>query len=413
MESMGLINILGGAMPRIISLIMPPPTAVTSPRRTTPKMSTPLLIPVPDPEMANAMVPNGEYRFYTCAKDYSFIDKYAFDDEALLISGNGANVGYIHYYKGKFNAYQRTYVISDFVDNVFCLKYFLDYYLKKRIQEEVNSGNTPYIKKNTITDMLVDMPTKELEQQLIAEYLSDIDILIENLEKLIVKKKNIKLGTMQELLTGKKRLAGFTKEWEEKSLGELGVFTGGGVDKKLVTGQKSVTLLNFLDVYHKDFIYKKQLHHVVTASDAQIRKCTLKKGDVFFTPSSEMRTDLAMSAVVMEDCPGYVYSYHITRFRFNDEFDIKFKSYVFNSKYFLDQASLICEGSGKRYVVNLSKFKNLTIKYPTDIKEQSAISEILWDIDQEIQDLEQQLNKYKLLKQGMMEQLLTGKIRLV
>ena len=57
---------------------------------------------------ANAMIDNGKYRFYTCAKEYSLIDKYAFDTEALLISGNGAYVGYIHYYKGKFNAYQRT-----------------------------------------------------------------------------------------------------------------------------------------------------------------------------------------------------------------------------------------------------------------------------------------------------------------
>ena len=58
---------------------------------------------------ANAMKESGEYRFYTCAKDYCQIDTYAFDTEALLVSGNGANVGYIHYYKGEFNAYKRTY----------------------------------------------------------------------------------------------------------------------------------------------------------------------------------------------------------------------------------------------------------------------------------------------------------------
>ena len=54
---------------------------------------------------ANAMVPNGQYRFYTCAKDFSYIDSFAFDDEALLISGNGEYVGYIHYYKGKFKVH--------------------------------------------------------------------------------------------------------------------------------------------------------------------------------------------------------------------------------------------------------------------------------------------------------------------
>ncbi len=294
----------------------------------------------------------------------------------------------------------------DYLYYLFCLN-------KTYLLANAGITATPLISKKDFEDFEFLIEDDKSRQIIIAGCLSDVDELIENLEKLIEKKKNIKLGTMQELLTGKKRLPGFTKEWKENSLGELGVFTGGGVDKKIVAGQKTVTLLNFLDVYHKDFIYKNDLHHIVTASDTQIRKCTLKKGDVFFTPSSEMRTDLAMSAVVMEDCPGCVYSYHITRFRFNDDFDNKFKSYVFNAKYFLDQASLISEGSGKRYVVNLSKFKNLTIKYPTDIKEQSAISKILWDIDQEIQDLEKQLNKYKLLKQGMMEQLLTGKTRLV
>ena len=89
---------------------------------------------------ANAMIENGDYRFYTCAKDFYKIDKYAFDTEALLISGNGANVGYIHYYKGRFNAYQRTYVLDDFRENILYVKYFLDTYLEKRINLEKKEG---------------------------------------------------------------------------------------------------------------------------------------------------------------------------------------------------------------------------------------------------------------------------------
>ncbi len=74
---------------------------------------------------ANEMVHYGKYRFYTCAKEYYFIDKYAFDTEAILISGNGAYVGYVHYYKGKFNAYQRTYVLDNFSEHIIFVKYFL------------------------------------------------------------------------------------------------------------------------------------------------------------------------------------------------------------------------------------------------------------------------------------------------
>lgn len=155
---------------------------------------------------ANAMKKEGIYRFYTCAKNYFFIDKYAFDDEALLISGNGENVGYIHYFKGKFNAYQRTYVITGFFINVHFLKSYLDKYLPLRIEVEVNAGNTPYIKMSTLADMVVYYPSSTKEQESIAQKLSDMDFLIANLEQKLDKYKMIKNGMMQSLLTGKIRL---------------------------------------------------------------------------------------------------------------------------------------------------------------------------------------------------------------
>ena len=110
---------------------------------------------------ANAMIDNGKYRFYTCAKEYSFIDKYAFDTEALLISGNGAYVGYIHYYKGRFNAYQRTYVLDNFSQNIQFIKCYLDENLAKRINSEKKEGNTPYIVLSTLSDMVIKIPSKE------------------------------------------------------------------------------------------------------------------------------------------------------------------------------------------------------------------------------------------------------------
>lgn len=155
---------------------------------------------------ANAMKLDGEYRFYTCAKDFFFIDKYAFDDEALLISGNGENVGYVHYYKGKFNAYQRTYVLTGFSLNVHFIKKYLDKFLADRIEVEVNAGNTPYIRKGTLTEMDIFFPKEETEQAHIAEVLTDMDNEIQELEKQLEKYKKIKQGMMQVLLTGKIRL---------------------------------------------------------------------------------------------------------------------------------------------------------------------------------------------------------------
>lgn len=155
---------------------------------------------------ANAMTPNGIYRFYTCAKNYYFINNYAFDTEALLISGNGANVGYVHYYKGKFNAYQRTYVLSDFKIDVKLLKNILDFCLSERIKKEVNSGNTPYIKLDTIAEMKIFYPSDKNEQEEIANILTNMDEEIESLEQDLEKYKHIKQGMMEQLLTGKIRV---------------------------------------------------------------------------------------------------------------------------------------------------------------------------------------------------------------
>ena len=119
------------------------------------------------------------------------------------------------------------------------------------------------------------------EQTAIAEVLSDVDSLIDTLDKLIAKKKAIKQGAMQELLTGKRRLSGFSGRWEVKRLGEIGEITGSGVDKKIHSEETPVRLVNYLDVYHENFIYSKTLSHWVTAREDQIHRCSVKKGDVF------------------------------------------------------------------------------------------------------------------------------------
>ena len=147
---------------------------------------------------ANAMVENGKYRFYTCAKEYSFIDEYSFDTEALLISGNGAYVGYIHYYNGKFNAYQRTYVLDQFSQNIQFIKCYLDENLSRRIKSEKKEGNTPYIVLSTLSDMIIKVPSKENQKNIsnIINYHQRKILLEENkLQKL----QELKKGLMQKM----------------------------------------------------------------------------------------------------------------------------------------------------------------------------------------------------------------------
>ena len=148
---------------------------------------------------ANAMVENGQYRFYTCAKNHYQIDKYAFEGEALLVAGNGAHLGYIHHFIGKFNAYQRTYVLQKFEANVAFLRCLLDRYLPSRIQFEKKDGNTPYIVLSTLTEMPLVIPKDAAEQQRIADCLTTLDDLIAAQTQKHEALKTHKKGLMQQL----------------------------------------------------------------------------------------------------------------------------------------------------------------------------------------------------------------------
>ena len=148
---------------------------------------------------ANAMVENGQYRFYTCAKNFYQIDHYAFEGEALLVAGNGAHLGYIHHYIGKFNAYQRTYVLQEFQINVNFLRCLLDRYLPARILFEKKDGNTPYIVLSTLTEMPLLIPNDPGEQQRITDCLISLENLISAATQELGTLKTHKKGLMQQL----------------------------------------------------------------------------------------------------------------------------------------------------------------------------------------------------------------------
>ncbi|GAA9359074.1 hypothetical protein TH0628_01950 [Helicobacter pylori] len=154
---------------------------------------------------ANEMVHYGKYRFYTCAKEYYFIDKYAFDTEAILISGNGAYVRYVHYYKGKFNAYQRTYVLDNFSEHIIFVKYYLTMFLQSHIQTNRNEGNTPYIVMGTLKDFEILLPPLN-EQIAIANILSALDNEITSLKNKKRQFENIKKALNHDLMSAKIRV---------------------------------------------------------------------------------------------------------------------------------------------------------------------------------------------------------------
>jgi type I restriction enzyme, S subunit len=356
--------------------------------------------------------PRGKYPFFTCARALSYSDVYSFDGEAILVAGNGAGVGNLHFYNGKFEAYQRTYVVREISCNPRYLWHAMDFGLRKSIGLETIGTSIPYIKMENITEFEFQIPESFEEQSKIASALDDADSLLVSLEALIAKKRDIKQGAMQRLLTGRTRLPGFSEKWKRFRLDELGNITGAGVDKKIVINENPVTLLNYLDVYRRNFIFPSDLNHRVTCSHAQAISCNIRSGDVFFTPTSETPDDIGKSAVAVEDIPNAVYSYHTVRLRFSIPMDINFSSFIFDSSDFRSQTLRAAEGSGTRYVITLPRFRSLTVEVPP-LDEQKAIGNVLFELHSEIEALIARRDKTALIKKGMMQELLTGRTRLL
>ena len=126
---------------------------------------------------ANAMVLDGQYDFYTSGIDVFKIDKAAFEGPAITIAGNGASVGYMHLADGKFNAYQRTYVLTDFSADRQFLNVAIGNMLPDKIQEEVRGSGIPYIVLNMLTDLVIPFPSQK-EQATIGAYFEGLDHLI-------------------------------------------------------------------------------------------------------------------------------------------------------------------------------------------------------------------------------------------
>ena len=122
---------------------------------------------------ANAMTDEGEYMFFTCSRENYKTDTFAFDGEALLIAGNG-EIGSVKYYNGKFNAYQRTYILQNFSENIKYLQYYIEHHLPQRVLKEKNVGAMPYIVLSTLADMPILLPS-ENKQNNIAKALQVIE----------------------------------------------------------------------------------------------------------------------------------------------------------------------------------------------------------------------------------------------
>lgn len=264
-------------------------------------------------------------------------------------------------------------------------------YIQKTIKKLVNEAAQPNLGKGDFDKFIVPLPPTKAEQTAIATALSDMDELINNLATLIEKKKAIKQGAMQQLLQPK-------EGWVVKKLGEVFEFKQGVQcaveEQSLNNGEKLKRFVRIIDLTQPNELPRYiadpgSSHHI-------------NKKDLF---------------MVRYGSPGLLgYGYEgviannlfrlMPKIKINNSFYYQLLSYKNEDIFKLTSSTTMA-------ALNFTALKELLLAYPIDIEEQNRIATIFTDMDNEIQSLEQNLSKYKLLKQGMMQELLTGKIRLV
>lgn len=323
-----------------------------------------------------------------------------------VVTGRYGTIGDVFYVCENFWPLNTTLYVRNFQGND--PRYVS--YLLRTIDFHSHSGKSgvPGVNRNDLHEIVVLLPPTKAEQEAIAESLSDADALIESLEQLIAKKRQVKQGAMQELLNGKRRLPGFSGEWEVKRLGEVGRFLkGSGVSKdQSLSGDLPCIRYGELYTRHNDYIkaFHSWISHEVAAAATR-----LKCGDILFAGSGETKEEIGKCAAFVYDVEAYAGG-DIVVLR-PEKADPLFLGYYLNTAPVNRQKASMGQGDAVVHIGSAA-LASIQCSLPP-LPEQTAIAAILSDMDAEIAELEAKLAKARQVKQGMMQELLTGRIRLV
>jgi len=348
----------------------------------------------------------GEYPVVYSNGICSYHDKYMVNGPGV-VTGRSGTIGNIHYVISNFWPHNTSLWVTNFNGNYPLFVYYL--FQSFDWKQFATGSGVPTLNRNSVHEKMLPFPPTFYEQQRIAEALLNIDKLISSLSKMIEKKRLIKQGAMQQLLTGKKRLLGFDGEWEKHKIGDfLSILKGYGLSKShLVQDGKNKCIL-----YGELF----------TRYDYEIKTCISKTGsdegllsecgDILMPSSTTTNgIDLAKAVSVYES------NIHLG----GDIVVLRDKNIFGYEPYFVSaQITELCkhaiEQSSQGITIihlNTRELRNVEIALPLARKEQMAIANVLRTMDNEIESLEEERDKYIRLKEGMMQKLLTGQIRLI
>lgn len=315
-----------------------------------------------------------------------FRKKYNFPKKGDILLSAAGTIGKTVVYDGKPAYFQDSNIVWIENNKQFVINELL-YYLYHRVNWITDTGTIPRIYNGNVGSILIPLPPTLAEQEKIANALSKIDQLINDLGALIEKKKVIKQGTMQDLLTAKRRLKGFTGEWTSKQIIEIvgKIKRGQSLQSKdykkgdipVVAGGKQYAGFHNVANHHGRTI-------TISGSGANAGYVSFHANPIFATDCS-----------VIDD---------------KDNFDLLFIYYVLQQR---QNDIYKLQSGGAQPHIYPKNIEDIVSIFPPTLAEQNAIANILSSMDTEITNLEQKRNKYMAIKQGMMQNLLTGKIRLI
>lgn len=275
---------------------------------------------------------------------------------------------------------------------------------QQRMLEDAGGTTIKHIYITIVDKMPIVLPPTHAEQEAIAEALSDADTLIESLETLLAKKRQVKQGVMSELLSGERRLPGFSGEWSEKKLGDLVILSKAGVNP----ASSPETLF---------------AHFSLPAFDAGAMP-VLENGDQigsnkFLVPENAVMISKLNPRIPRIWAPTYIPDNAVCSTEFlvlipRENVNRNFLAVLCWSPIVSYQMELHAIGTtGSHQRINPLQALAIEVKVPSTLAEQTAIAEILSDMDAEIRAVEEKLSKARAVKAGMMSELLTGRVRLV
>lgn len=294
-------------------------------------------------------------------------------------------------------------VRSDYILQLFSDQF---HYLSDQTARLAVGGIMDGLSVGIVSRLNVIYPESIEEQGKIIKTLSEVDKLIIDQQKLIRKKKDIRQGTLQMLLTGRNRLQGFSTEWENTTLGKI-------CDVKDGTHQTPHYVESGIPFYSVETVTNDDFTHVKYISPEEHERltssCKIENGDVLMTRIGSIGKG---KYVDWHPNASFYVSLALLKFRGNKSL-ANFIALLTGTEEFQREAELHSLQFAIPMKINLGQISDIRVRIPSDDNEAKAIVTILNDMGSEIKRLEQKLDKYEHLKQGMMEELLTGKVRLI